>query len=95
MQPDPQSIQFMNISNNCNPQEPEAETAAASGTPAKLSTRRRRPSPLALHALDTRTETDPPRELSAPAPRGSQIRTAKETERVKFFLQNASRRVAV
>ena len=93
MQPDPQCIQFINISNDCNPQEPEAETAAASGTLAKLSTRR--PSPLALHALDTRTETDPPRELSAPAPRGSQIRTAKETERVKFFLQNASRRVAV
>ena len=86
MQPDPQCIQFINISNDCNPQEPEAETAAASGTLAKLSTRR--PSPLALHALDTRTETDPPRE-GEPDPDG------QENRKGCVFLQNASRRVAL
>ena len=93
MQPDPQCIQFINISNDCNPQEPEAETAAASGTLAKLSTRR--PSPLALHALDTRTETDPPRELCAPGAEGEPDPNGQENRKGCVFLQNASSRVAL
>ena len=59
-------------------QETKAETATASAPHAKLSTRR--PSPLALHALDSRHPTpkrDPPREPSAPAPRWGGARSER------------------